>query len=62
MTGKWKGSETCHQYKFGPEKRLSYVDPRDQDVLLKQNDADGKPWFKLLSQPEGWRGRLSKGN
>jgi hypothetical protein len=60
--GVWKGSETCHPYLFGPEKRKSWVDPRDQDVLLEQKDENGDLWFKLLSEPEDWRGRTRKGH
>ena len=61
-SGRWKGSETCHQYPFSPERRVSWIDPRDQDVLLEQKDENGKSWFKLISEPEDWRGRFSKGN
>lgn len=61
LKGTWKGSETCHPYPFGPEKRVSWVDPRDQDVLLEQKDEAGDPWFRLLSEPEDWRGRTRKG-
>jgi hypothetical protein len=62
VTGKWKGPNTCHQYPFSPERRISWIDPRDQEALLKQNDEDDKPYFKLLSEPEGWRGRARKGH
>jgi hypothetical protein len=41
----WRNAETSHLYKFGPHKRVRFVDSHDVKWFMSQRDAGGSPLF-----------------
>jgi hypothetical protein len=41
----WRNAETSHLYKFGPQKRVRFVDMHDLKFFMAQRSDDGSPLF-----------------